>query len=45
MSNSSWCDINNKGDILNSHDKSPNKKCSCQKLISFIPKQLQIEGD
>ena len=45
FSNSSLCDINNKGDILKLHDKSPNKKCSCQKLIKYTLKQLQIEGN
>ena len=44
MSNSAWCDLNSKGDILNLHDKCPNPKCGCQKNIAFTPRQYMPEG-
>ena len=44
MSNDACCDLNSKGDILKLHDKCPNPKCNCQKLISFTPRQYMIEG-
>ena len=44
MSNSAWCDLNSKGDILKLHDKCPNPKCNCQKMITFTPKQYMLEG-
>ena len=44
MSNSACCDLNSKGDILKLHDKCPNPKCNCQKLIPFTPRQYMIEG-
>ena len=44
MSNSAWCDLKSKGDILKLHDKCPNTKCNCQKLITFTPHQYMLEG-
>ena len=44
MSNSAWCDLNNKGDILKLHDKCHNPKCNCQKIITFTPLQYMLEG-
>ena len=44
MSNSAWCDLNSKGDILKLHDKCPNPKCNCQKVITFTPHQYMLEG-
>ena len=44
MSNSAWCDSNSKGDILKLHDKRPNPKCNCQKIITFTPHQYMLEG-
>ena len=44
MSNSAWTDLNSKGDILKLHDKCPNPKCGCQKIITFTPHQYMLEG-
>ena len=44
MSNSAWTDLNSKGNILKLHDKCPNPKCGCQKLITFTPHQHMLEG-
>ena len=44
MSNNAWCDLNSKSDIIKLHDKGPNSKCKNQKLITFTPKQFQLEG-
>ena len=44
MSNSAWCDLNSKGDMLKLHDKCPNTKCNCQKIITFTPHQYMLEG-
>ena len=44
MSNSAWCDLNNRGDIIKLHDKCPNPKCSCQKVVTFTPHQYMLEG-
>ena len=43
-SNSARCDLNNKGDILKLHDKCPNPKCNCQKIITFTSLQYILEG-
>ena len=43
MSNSAWCDLNNKGDLLKLPDKCPNPKCSCRKIINFTPHQYMLE--
>ena len=41
-SNTTWWDLNSKGDILKLHDRCA--KCNSQKLITFTPKQFQLEG-
>ena len=44
MSNSAWCDLNSKANILKLLDKCPNPKCNCQKIITFTPHQCMLEG-
>ena len=44
MSNSAWTDLNSQGNILKLHDKCPNLKCNCQKIITFTPHQNMLEG-
>ena len=44
MSNSAWTDLNSKGDILKLHNKCPNPKCGCQKIITFTPHQYMLDG-
>ena len=44
MSNSAWCDLNSNGNILKLHDKCPNPKCNCEKIIKFTPHQYMLEG-
>ena len=44
MSNSARCDLNSKSNILKLHDKCPNPKCNCQKIITFTPHQYMLEG-
>ena len=44
MSNSAWCDLNSKGDLLKLHDKCPNPKCNCQKETNFTPHHYMPEG-
>ena len=44
MSNSAGTDLNSKGNILKLHDKCPNPKCGCQKIITFTPRQYMLEG-
>ena len=44
ISNSAWCDLNSKGDILKLHDECPNTKCNCQKIVTFTPHQYMLEG-
>ena len=44
MSKSAWCDLNSKGDILKLHDKCPNPKFNCQKVITFTPRKYMLEG-
>ena len=44
MSNSAWTDFNSQGNILKLHDKCPNPKCGCQKIITFTPHQYMLEG-
>ena len=44
MSNLAWTDLNTKGNILKLHDKCPNPKCGCQKIITFTPHQYMLEG-
>ena len=44
MTNSAWTDLKSKGNILELHDKCPNPKCGCQKIITFTPHQYMLEG-
>ena len=44
ISNSAWTDLNPQGNILKLHDKCPNPKCNCQKIITFTPHQYMLEG-
>ena len=44
MSISAWTDLNSKGNFLKLHDKCPNPKCGCQKIITFTPHQYMLEG-
>ena len=44
MSSSAWTDLNSKGNIMKLHDKCPNNKCGCQKIITFTPHQYMPEG-
>ena len=44
MSNPAWCDLDSQGNILKLHDKCPNPKCNCQKVITFTPHQYMLEG-
>ena len=44
MSNSAWCDLNSKGNMLKLHDKCSNPKCNCQKITIFTPHQYMLEG-
>ena len=44
MSNLSWCDFKNKGNLLECHDMCPNPKCKGQKQIFFTPNQFQCDG-
>ena len=43
ISNSAWCDLKSKGNILELHDKCPNPKFNCQKAITFTPHQNMLE--
>ena len=42
--NSAWCDLYKDCTVLKLHDKCQNPKCNCQKQITFIPRQFQLEG-
>ena len=44
MSSSAWCDLDSKGNISKVHDKCPNPKCNCQKVITFTPYQHLLES-
>ena len=44
MSKSAWTDLNSQGNILKLHDKCPNSKYGCQKIITFTPHQYMLEG-
>ena len=44
MSNQAWTDLNSKGNIFKLHDKCPNPKCGCQRIITFTPHQYMLEG-
>ena len=37
MSTSAWTDLNSQGKILKLHEKFPNPKSNCQKIITFTP--------
>ena len=43
MSNTAWCYLNSKGDLMKLHHKYPKNKCSCQKMINFNPSQFETE--
>ena len=45
LSNSACCDLNSKGNILKLHDKCPNPKFNCQKIITFRPHQNMLDGE
>ena len=44
MSNLSLCDLDNEVNLLKVQDTFPNTKCKCQKQLTFIPNQFQLEG-
>ena len=44
MNISAWCDLNENCTVLILHDMCHNPKSNCQKQITFIPKQFQLEG-
>ena len=44
MSNSAWTDLNSKGNMLKLHDKCPNPKYGCQKIITFTSHHYMLEG-
>ena len=44
ISNSALCNLHSKGNILKLHDKCPNPKCNCQKIITFTLHQYMLEG-
>ena len=44
MSNQAWTNLNSQGNIIKLHDKCPNPKCGCQKIITFTPHQCMLEG-
>ena len=44
MSTSAWTDLNSQGIIWKLHDKCPNPKCNCQKIITVTPDQNMLEG-
>ena len=44
LSNEAWTDLNKNYNILKLHDKCPNPKCNCQKIITFTPHQYMLEG-
>ena len=44
MSSFAWSDLNKDCNIFKLHDKCPNPKCNCQKIITFTPHQYMLEG-
>ena len=44
MSNSAWCGLYSKENVLKLHDKRPYPKCNYQKIITFTPHQYMLEG-
>ena len=43
MSNTAWCDLNTKGQVLKIHEMCPNPRCKCQKQKMFTARQFQLE--
>ena len=43
ISNSAWCNLSSKGEILKLHEMCPYHKSKSQKQIVFTPRQFQIE--
>ena len=43
-SNSATTDLSSKGNILKLHDKCPDPKCNCPKILTFTPHQYMLEG-
>ena len=43
-SNSAWCDLNKDCNNLKLHDKCPNPKSNCRKILTFTPQQNLVEG-
>ena len=39
VSNSAWCDLSNKGDILKLHDMCLSPRGKCQNQVTFTKKQ------
>ena len=44
MSNAAWTDSDKNNSILKLHDMCANKNCNCQKMLTFTPRQYQLEG-
>ena len=44
MSNSAWCDLNSKSDIIKLHNKCSDLNCKCQKIIAFTPHHYMLDG-
>ena len=44
MSTSAWTDLKSQGNILKLHDKCPDSKCGCQKIVTSTPHQYLFEG-
>ena len=45
VSNSAWCDLITRGDVLKLPNTCPKYKCNCQKQNTFTPRQFQLESD
>ena len=45
ISNGAKCDLKEDGTILKLHDKCPNVIFTCQKRVTFTPKQFQLQGN
>ena len=43
-SNSAYSDLITKSDVLKLHDKCPNLKRGCQKIMAFTPHQYMLKG-
>ena len=44
MLSSAWTELTIKGNILKLHEKYPNPKGNCQKIITFTPHRYMLEG-